>query len=111
IVHITSREAVELVLRARAAGQAVSMEVVPLYLFLAREDLPTLGPLGRLVPAVQSAADREALWAHLARGDVDVVSSDHAAMSREDVERGWGGHGVAHAGYASIEHDSLLMLT
>ncbi len=111
IVHITSREAVELVLRARAAGQPVSVEVVPLYLFFAREDLPELGPLGRLVPSIQSAADREALWGYLARGDVDTVSSDHAAMSREDIEAGWSGRGVPHAGYASIEHDSLLMLT
>lgn len=102
IVHITSREAVELVLRARAAGQPVSVEVVPLYLFFAREDLPELGPLGRLVPSIQSAADREALWGYLARGDVDTVSSDHAAMSREDIEAGWSGRGVPHAGYASI---------
>jgi dihydroorotase-like cyclic amidohydrolase len=61
------------------------------------------------VPAIQSAEDRDALWQHLARGDVDTVSSDHAAMSREDVEAGWSGRGVPHAGYASIEHDALLM--
>lgn len=111
IVHITSGEAIQFVLRARSDGQPVSMEVVPLYLFFSREDLRRLGPMGRFIPGVKAATDREALWTHLQRGDVDVVSSDHAAFTREDIEAGFGGKGAAHAGHASIEHDSSLMLT
>lgn len=111
VVHVTSRQAIELLLRARAEGQPVSMEVVPLYLFFCRDDVPRLGPMGRLVPGVKSADDREALWTHLQRGDVDVVASDHAAFTREDMEAGFSGRGMAHAGYASIEHDPSLMLT
>jgi allantoinase len=110
VLHITSAEAIGLVLAARGIGQPVTMEAVPLYLFFSREDLPVLGPLGRFVPGVQSSDDRAALWAHLQKGDVDTVSSDHASYTREDIEVGWGGEGIGHAGYASIEHDSLLLL-
>jgi allantoinase len=111
VIHITSAEGIDLVLEARARGQEVSMEVVPLYLFFSRDEVPELGPMGRLIPGVKQASDREALWKHLARGDVDVVASDHAAFSREDILGGFAGQGAPHAGYASIEHDSLLMLT
>jgi dihydroorotase-like cyclic amidohydrolase len=110
VMHITSAEGIGLILAARAAGQPVTMEVVPLYLFFSREDLPVLGPMGRFVPGVQTRDDRAALWAHLQRGDVDTVSSDHASYTRQDIEDGWNGEGIGHAGYASIEHDVLLLL-
>jgi allantoinase len=111
IIHVTSEEGLELALKARAGGQPVSLEVVPLYLFFSRDEVRELGPLGRLIPGVKSAEDQAALWRHLERGEVDVVSSDHAAFTRDDIMGGFGGKGLAHAGYASVEHDPLLLLT
>ncbi len=111
VIHITTAEGIELVLAARREGQAVSMEVVPLYLFFSRDDVRRIGPMARLIPGVKSAEDQAALWTQLQRGAVDVVASDHAAFTRQDIEGGFSGQGASHAGYASIEHDSLLMMT
>src|SRR5580700_5177575 len=55
-----------------------------------------IGAVAKCAPPLRAAAERDALWAALLRGDVDMVGSDHSPapleMKRdEDFFRVWGG--------------------
>ena len=74
--HISRREEILLIRRAKERGLPITCEVTPHHLFLTEEDLPRLGPFGQMRPPLASRADQEALWANLAI--VDAVATDHA---------------------------------
>jgi dihydroorotase len=75
--HISRREEIELIARAKERGLPVTAEVTPHHLFLTREDAERLGPLGDMRPRLAGRADVAALWEHI--GDtIDIVATDHA---------------------------------
>ena len=79
IVHLSSAAALDRARTARSGGVSVHVETRPLYLHLTRERFaqPDAGKyIG--APPLREQADRDALWAGLAAGDVDSVCSDHA---------------------------------
>ena len=79
IVHLSSAAALDRCRRARAAGLPVYVETRPLYLHLTRERFAEPDAAKYVgAPPLREAADREALWAGLAAGDVDTLCSDHA---------------------------------
>ena len=79
IVHLSSAAALDRARTARSGGTGVHVETRPLYLHLTRERF-TQPDAGKYVgaPPLREQADRDALWAGLAAGDVDTVCSDHA---------------------------------
>ena len=80
IVHLSSAPALDEVRRARAAGVRVSAETCPHYLtFTSDRYEGTDGEAIRYVisPPLRTAADRDALWAGLADGSLDLVATDH----------------------------------
>ena len=96
IVHLSSAAALEEVRRARAAGVRVSAETCPHYLVLTEEryDDPDPASCARFIvaPPLRSAADRDALWAGLADGSLDLVATDHVpdrlAVEKAEAARG-----------------------
>jgi carbamoyl-phosphate synthase/aspartate carbamoyltransferase/dihydroorotase len=80
--HISRREEILLIRRAKERGLPITCEVTPHHLFLTEEDLPRLGPFGQMRPPLASRADQEALWANLAI--VDAVATDHAPHTVEE---------------------------
>ncbi len=76
--HISTKYEIDLLRAAKQEGLPISIGVTPHHLYLTEPDLPTLGSLGLMKPTLKTAADRDALWAALASGIVDVVESDHA---------------------------------
>ena len=95
IVHVSSGRGVALAVEARARGVDVSIETCPHYLCFTEEDLERLGAVAKCAPPLRSAVDREALWAELLSGHVDLVASDHSptepAMKSGDFVSAWGG--------------------
>jgi dihydropyrimidinase len=79
IVHLSSAAALNRARTARSGGIGVHVETRPLYLHLTRERFAQ-PDAGKYVgaPPLREQADRDALWAGLAAGDVDTVCSDHA---------------------------------
>ena len=80
VVHLSSELALEEVRRAKASGVHASAETCPHYLALT-DDLYA-GPVDESIryvisPPLRSAADRDALWAGLADGTLDLVATDH----------------------------------
>ncbi|RLE19808.1 MAG: allantoinase AllB [Acidobacteria bacterium] len=79
IVHIASREALDIVTAARSEGLPLSAETCPHYLLFTDHDLDRLGALLKTAPVVKSRRDREGLWRGLESGELLFVASDHAA--------------------------------
>ncbi len=97
VVHLSSAAALDEVRRAKAAGVRVTAETCPHYLVLTEEryDDPDPATCARYVisPPLRSAADRDALWAGLADGSLDLVATDHVA-DRLAVEKAEAAQGV-----------------
>jgi len=97
VVHLSSAAALREVRAARAAGVAVSAETCPHYLVLTEERYNDPDPVScaRFVisPPLRSPSDRDALWAGLADGSLDLVATDHVP-DRLDVEKAEAAKGV-----------------
>jgi dihydropyrimidinase len=75
MVHCTSAAALEAGLAQRRLGTDLTIETCTHYL------THTIdwegGDIGKVGPPLRSASDREALWAALKAGSIDVVATDH----------------------------------
>ena len=78
ICHVSRKDEIELITRAKQSGLQVTCEVTPHHLFLTATDAKTLGPFGDMRPLLQSQDDQDALWEAIASGVVDCIGSDHA---------------------------------
>ncbi len=87
VCHVSTKESVELVRRAKAAGLKVSCETAPHYLILTDEDLKDEGRF-KMNPPIRSAEDREALRRGIADGTIEVLATDHAPHAAEEKAKG-----------------------
>lgn len=78
IPHVTSSMVVDLIRTARRRGAPVTAETCTHYLAFDRQALAEHGAFAACNPPFKSAADRDALWAGLLDGTLDMVTSDHA---------------------------------
>ena len=83
LCHISTKESVDLIRKAKADGLPVSCETGPHYLLLCDEDLQDAGRF-RMNPPIRSAADRDALVAGLLDGTIDCIATDHAPHSAQE---------------------------
>lgn len=80
LAHLSCTAGLEEVRQARARGQVVWVETCPQYLLLDEQEYQRPGFEGAkfvMAPPPRTAADRAALWAALAAGEVDTVATDH----------------------------------
>ncbi len=82
VLHVTTAE--EMALLA-AHKDIASVEATPQHLTLAAPDCyARLGTWAQMNPPIRAARHREALWAAIANGVVDVIGSDHAPHTVEE---------------------------
>ena len=103
IVHLSCADAAPALHEARAAGVDVSVETCPHYLTFDAELIPDGATELKCCPPIREAANREALWAALAAGDIDLVVSDHSPCTVDLKQRGGGDFGAAWGGIASVQ--------
>jgi dihydroorotase len=89
IQHLSSREGVDAVRRAREEGLPVTAEVTPHHLVLCDEDMPGPDPDWKMNPPLRSPADREALERALLEGIVTCLATDHAPHTAAAKARGF----------------------
>ncbi len=87
VCHISTKESVELIRRAKAEGLDVSCETAPHYLTLDENDLQEDGRF-KMNPPIRSAEDRQALIEGIKDGTIDIIATDHAPHSAEEKSRG-----------------------
>ncbi len=87
VCHISCRESVELIRRAKADGVNVTAETAPHYLLLDEGDLGEDGKF-KMNPPLRGRDDREALVEGICDGTIDMIATDHAPHSAEEKSRG-----------------------
>ena len=112
VVHLSCAAALEEVKAARRRGQAVFAETCPQYLFLslADYDRPGVDGAGYVIsPPLREVADQEALWHGLARGELQVVSTDHCPFTLAEKARGREDFSKIPSGAPGIETRMTLL--
>ena len=102
IVHLASAKALPMIEQARAAGVKITVETCPHYLFFAAEEIPQGATEFKCAPPIRSATNREALWAALRDGIIDMVATDHSPCPPELKRRDTGRFDAAWGGVASL---------
>ena len=87
VCHISTKESVELIRRAKAEGLDITCETAPHYLTLDDSSLLEDGRF-KMNPPLRDASDREALVSGLLDGTIDMIATDHAPHSFEEKARG-----------------------
>ena len=87
VCHISTKESVELIRKAKAEGLDVTCETGPHYLVLDDSCLQEDGRF-KMDPPLRSKEDREALVQGILDGTIDMVATDHAPHSAEEKAKG-----------------------
>ncbi len=85
LAHVSLRDEILLIRKAKQQGLKVTCEVAPHHLFLTEDDIPRIGPgRGEVRPRLATAADRAALWDNL--DVIDCFATDHAPHTVEEKD-------------------------
>ncbi len=87
VCHISAKETVELIRKAKKDGLNVTCETAPHYLVMDEGDLQEDGRF-KMNPPLRSREDREALVEGIKDGTIDMIATDHAPHSAEEKSRG-----------------------
>ena len=87
VCHISTKQSVDAIRRAKAMGVDITCETGPHYLILDDSDLQEHGRF-KMNPPLRSKEDREALVEGILDGTIDMIATDHAPHSAEEKSRG-----------------------
>ena len=87
VCHISTKESVELIRAAKAAGVDITCETAPHYLVMNDMDIEENSRF-KMNPPIRSEEDRIALVEGIIDGTIDMISTDHAPHSAEEKARG-----------------------
>ena len=87
VCHISTKETVELIRKAKAEGVDVTCETGPHYLVMNDSQLGEEGRF-KMNPPIRSEEDRRALVEGICDGTIDMIATDHAPHSAEEKSRG-----------------------
>ncbi|MEW4368472.1 allantoinase AllB [Paenibacillus kandeliae] len=108
-VHISSAEAVQIIMHAKDKGLDVTLETCPHYLAMTDQALEVIGATAKCAPPLRNAAEQEQLWQCIANEQIDMITSDHSPCPSElkvDADHmfeAWGG-------ISGAQHSLELML-
>ena len=115
IVHLSTKEALLEVMRARARGQQVYVETCPHYLLLDdsvyyQEDYSAAARY-ICAPPMRKKEDQEVLWKALANGTIQTVSTDHCSFTLQQKDAGRGDFTKIPGGLPGVETRGELLYT
>lgn len=87
VCHVSCKESVDAIRKAKERGLPVSGETAPHYLAFCDEDLLDEGRF-KMNPPIRSSADRDALIQGLKDGTIEILVTDHAPHSKEEKSKG-----------------------
>ncbi len=107
VCHVSTKESVEIIRRAKAEGLDITCETGPHYLLLSQDDLQDAGRF-KMNPPLRDKEDQAALIEGLLDGTIDMIATDHAPHSAEEKGRGLARSAM---GVVGIESAFPLMYT
>lgn len=87
IQHISARESVDIVRKAKRLGVKVYAEATPHHFSLTQEAVVRFGTLAKMNPPLRTEEDRMAIIEGLRDGTIDMIATDHAPHSVEEKSR------------------------
>ena len=107
VCHVSAKESVDIIRRAKAEGLDITCETGPHYLLMNQDDLQDLGRF-KMNPPLRDKEDQAALIEGLLDGTIDMIATDHAPHSAEEKGRGLAKSAM---GVVGIESAFPLMYT
>ncbi|MFI3129272.1 MAG: dihydroorotase, partial [Bacillota bacterium] len=87
VCHLSTKEGVEMIRKAKAEGLDVTCETAPHYLVLTEADLKDEGNF-KMNPPLRSKEDQIALIKGLQDGTIDMIATDHAPHAESEKAGG-----------------------
>jgi len=87
VCHISTKESVDIIRKAKAEGVNITCETGPHYLILDDSNLCEDARF-KMNPPLRDKSDREALIEGILDGTIDMIATDHAPHSDEEKSRG-----------------------
>ncbi len=84
--HVSTKNALDMIVEAKKQGLAVTAEATPHHLLLKKADYERLGVQSLTLPPLRTQENLDALWKGVADGNVDSVGSDHAPHKLEEKD-------------------------
>ena len=97
VCHISTKESVDIIRKAKARGVRVTCETGPHYLTLCDKDLQEDGRF-KMNPPLRSESDMLSLIEGIQDGTIDVIATDHAPHSAEEKAKGLSGSAMGIVG-------------
>lgn len=110
--HCSCARTLHAIQEGRRRGAKIYCETCPCYLNLT-EDVyrQENAELFVVNPALRTAADNQALWDGICKGDVDTLGTDHCSYTKEQKFRNKGDFSAIPAGHPGVEISLPLMYT
>ena len=87
VCHVSTKESVEVIRKAKQAGVNITCETAPHYLVMSDKDLQEDARF-KMNPPLRSEDDRLALIKGIKDGTIDMIATDHAPHSAEEKAKG-----------------------
>ena len=98
IVHLSSADSIEQIVKAKQKGLPLTVETCQHYLFFTSEQIKDGATVFKCAPPIREKANNEKLWQALKEGIIDFVATDHSPAPPEmkellsgDFMKAWGG--------------------
>ncbi len=88
VCHVSAKESVELIRKAKKQGLKVSCECTPHQIMLCDEDIQEDDGRYKMNPPLRSREDREAIIEGLVDGTIDCIATDHAPHALAEKSMG-----------------------
>ncbi len=107
--HVSTKDALDLIRRAKAEGLAVTCDTAPPYFDLNENEIGDYRTYAKLSPPLRREDDRRAVLAGLADGTIDAIASDHQPRDADDkrlpfAQASAGGVGLATLLAVTLAH-------
>lgn len=107
VLHVSTKDELDLIRKAKGRELLVFAEVTPQHLFLTEKDYEKLGTFAQMNPPLRTEDDVAALWAGINDGTVDCIGTDHAPHTKEEKGKPYG---QAPSGMPGLETMLPLLL-
>ncbi len=111
ICHVSAREAVQVVRRAKENPERLTAETCPHYVTFTADQVNKYGAYAKINPPIRTADDIAEVWRGLNDGTIDIVTSDHGPFPKQWKEAGLENIWKASMGTPSLDAFLPVMLT
>ncbi len=108
IAHVSAKESVDIIKKAKEEGLNITAEASPHHLILTEKAIGDFDTNCKVNPPLREEEDREKLIEGLKEGIIDIIATDHAPHRLFDKEKEFD---LSPSGISSIEISLSLILT